>query len=254
MTEYEWLCSTDPAAMLAHVRGKVSDRKLRLFAVACVRSCWHLLADARSRNAVEIAERYADGEATREQVYHATAGLTTMAGCLSDDFDGHQQAASVIDSARLHNTAALPTYAALLREIVGNPFRPFKRFGNAVCDHTMLELFEATPQVRAIAAAAYAERGSEKCEACKGTGGTWEPKCCVPCHGTGRIERGHLDADRLAVLADCLEDNGCTNEDILMHLRGKERCPVKHHDHDWRKLRGPHVRGCWCLDLLTGRE
>jgi hypothetical protein len=40
------------------------------------------------------------------------------------------------------------------------------------------------------------------------------------------------------VLADALEDAGCTNSDILYHLR----CP------------GPHVRGCWALDLLLGKS
>jgi hypothetical protein len=44
--------------------------------------------------------------------------------------------------------------------------------------------------------------------------------------------------DRLPVLADALEDSGCTNPDILSHLRGP----------------GPHVRGCWVLDLLLGKS
>lgn len=38
MTESEWLASNDPAAMLDVVRGKVGDRKLRLFACACLMS------------------------------------------------------------------------------------------------------------------------------------------------------------------------------------------------------------------------
>lgn len=44
--------------------------------------------------------------------------------------------------------------------------------------------------------------------------------------------------DRLPILADALEDAGCTDADILDHLRGS----------------GPHVRGCWVLDLLLGKE
>ena len=47
-----------------------------------------------------------------------------------------------------------------------------------------------------------------------------------------------LDPDRLAVLADALEEAGCDNADLLSHLRGP----------------GPHVRGCWALDLLLGKE
>jgi hypothetical protein len=56
-----------------------------------------------------------------------------------------------------------------------------------------------------------------------------------------RIAQG-IDAerafDRLPVLADALEEAGCTDPAILSHCRGP----------------GPHVRGCWVLDLLTGRE
>ena len=48
---------------------------------------------------------------------------------------------------------------------------------------------------------------------------------------------GHLDSMRLAVLADALEEAGCTDADILTHLRSP----------------GPHVRGCWALDLLLGK-
>ena len=44
--------------------------------------------------------------------------------------------------------------------------------------------------------------------------------------------------DRLPVLADALEDAGCDNADILNHLRGP----------------GPHVRGCWAVDLLLGKS
>jgi hypothetical protein len=61
MTEDDWLTLSDPRAMLAFLRGQATERKLRLFAVAC---CWQavdLFPDRRLRDAIRVAERLADG-------------------------------------------------------------------------------------------------------------------------------------------------------------------------------------------------
>ena len=44
--------------------------------------------------------------------------------------------------------------------------------------------------------------------------------------------------DRLPILADALQDAGCGNDEILGHCRGD----------------GPHVRGCWVVDLVLGKS
>jgi hypothetical protein len=61
MTESDWAISTDPTAMLAFLRDcGASERKLRLFAVACCRRVCHLMTDERNRAAVDMSERAAD--------------------------------------------------------------------------------------------------------------------------------------------------------------------------------------------------
>src|SRR5262245_46398820 len=67
MTEAEWLSSPGPYRMLEFLQGRVSDRKLRLFGCGCCRHIWNLISDGRSRKAVEVAERYADGLASRKE-------------------------------------------------------------------------------------------------------------------------------------------------------------------------------------------
>ena len=66
MTEAEWLTCTDAATMLDEVRyrDRGSERKLRLFACACVRAL-PLGTDERFYVAVETAERYADGKTSK---------------------------------------------------------------------------------------------------------------------------------------------------------------------------------------------
>jgi hypothetical protein len=53
-----------------------------------------------------------------------------------------------------------------------------------------------------------------------------------------KLPAGTLDNGRLAVLADALEEAGCTDADILGHCRSG----------------GEHVRGCWVVDLLLGKS
>jgi hypothetical protein len=70
MTEEEWLTSVQLVTMLASLT-VISDRKERLFARACCQRVWNLLPDDRSRAGVEIAERYADGLISQDELFDA---------------------------------------------------------------------------------------------------------------------------------------------------------------------------------------
>src|SRR5262245_46874703 len=82
MTESEWLASTDLEAMLSRVCrcNRSTDRVLWLFGCACGRRLWHLCTDTRCHEAVELTERFADGEAEAEEL--ASAGDRARAAYL----------------------------------------------------------------------------------------------------------------------------------------------------------------------------
>jgi hypothetical protein len=236
MTEGEWLACTDPQMMLEHLRAEASDRKHRLFACACCRRIWELL-QGEGRRAVAAAEGHADGlvaadergeagTAARRPVddfYEAanlgghgvvlTGGLAAAeaagACCTAPAALSCERAARLAALAFGHpaegilplgSPAGGVAQCRLLRDLSGNPFRPV----------TVSPSWQ-TPPVVALAHAAYDQR---------------------------EMPAGALDTARLAVLADALEEAGCTNADILHHLRGP----------------GPHVRGCWAVDLLLGKS
>ncbi len=233
MTESEWLNGVDPGPMLAFITGKVSERKLRLFMCACCRRIWDILDAEPFRNAVEVAERYADGLAGSEELessrvqaqdYYYGPFLPTNPGQVqrgpvrSVDFRTHiaTHAGSPGErvnyyarrfNAQWHAKEAVPEEEVrrceLLRDIVGNPFRP------VIPDANWLTWNYGT--VRKIAQAIYDDR-------------------CLPA--------GTFDKTHLAFLADALEEAGCDSQAMLTHCRSSS----------------PHVRGCWVVDSLTGKE
>jgi hypothetical protein len=217
MTEAEWITSVNPEEMLAVVRDKGSDRLWRLFAVACLRTIEGQLKHEWSRQALDVAERFADGAATpgelrsarvqaeaaaehydyeywldeirvsfgsdkaHKELYDAARDAGSVLACVVDDVNGR----SLPESLRLPD---------VIREVFGNPFR-----------WTMIDpawLFANDGAVRRMAEDVYARRAFEQ----------------------------------LPILADALEDAGCTDEAVLSHLRSA----------------GPHVRGCWAIDLILG--
>jgi hypothetical protein len=201
MTELEWLNGTSPEQMWEVVERKATNRKRRLFACACYRHVPKLFRDPRCLHAVIISERYADGEASKEELAKA---LTTSqhwfpwfwpSSLPTARNAGNARAVAARASAdglqeRLYQCAAL-------RCLFGNPFR-------------------ARPM---------------------------RPQCTSPSDGSAWLAVAKLISDegafeQMPLLADAREDGGYTDESVLTHLRGP----------------GPHVRGCWALDLILGKQ
>lgn len=169
MTEAEWLECANPERMFRFLLGRVSDRKWRLFACGWCRLNWEKLIDHRSRHAVELAERFADGLASAAELEGSFQAAVEVSVALSSQDDawerGYWTAAAWADScANVSATAwanaaeashpsddELSKEASLLREVLGNPFQ------NQVANPAWL-----TPTVISLATAIYEERAFDR--------------------------------------------------------------------------------------------
>jgi hypothetical protein len=144
LTESEWLTGTNAAELVAGLPALAGgERKLRLFAVACCRRMAHRLSDPRSHRALDVAERYANGLASAEELQQASAEAAEAASLLavSGDLEAgaaakacHDASLAVVHALGAAERAAHADYRTrraerrqqceLLRDIVGNPFRP----------------------------------------------------------------------------------------------------------------------------------
>jgi hypothetical protein len=218
VTESEWLAAEHPRRMFEHLGGRVTDRKRRLFAIACARRTTALWGDHRPQDVLAEAERLADNTAAEVNRWGCGSGAArqfTLAAAVSTvapdplvaaDLSASHAATSLGYAAsepfpyptRLRvyaNTVRQEgtVQAELVRCIFGNPFRP-----------TRLDPMWLTDTVVALARHIYESS---------------DPSATLP-------------------LADALQDAGCDNEDVLSHCRGD----------------APHVRGCWVCDLVLGKE
>ncbi|HEY7425146.1 MAG TPA: hypothetical protein VH682_13025 [Gemmataceae bacterium] len=221
MREEEWLACADPLPMLEFLKGRVSNRKLRLFACACCRQGWRRLTNPYLRLAVETAEQYADNQTTQEELAKARAAAwsvnqmrhehaiaaaraTVRESAWAAAREAQQQMIQQIWKKVERGWATAPEekktsqrrQSDLLRCIIGDPFYP------AAVDPYWLVWNNAT--IAKLASLISDERAF----------------------------------DRLPILADALEEAGCGNADFLNHCRQV----------------GEHVRGCWVVDLILGKE
>ena len=212
LREDEWLTSTDLDLLLSYARPFVGERKFRLFACACCRLVWYLLTDEGSRQAVAVSERYADGQASREELQasaaagrhvqtlrgyfprEAAARLVRATASVEEWEDGGMVHHLAQDAARARIDRAV--LLQVVRDLFGNPFRP----------------------VTVPASWLLANDGAAERLACS----IYEERCF----------------ERLPILADALEDAGCTEERILDHCRRP----------------ADHWRGCWVVDEILGHR
>jgi hypothetical protein len=156
VTEAEWLACGNPVPMLGFLQGKSSDRKLHLLACACCRRAWALLETDNLRQGVEVFERFADGEADEEGIHAAALATHPLRNYYEEIWSGDPRHAvmmaayavnaamsgygtsgeskwtyGLLKAVEFLSCAARPDEEAeqvaqseLIREIIGNPFRP----------------------------------------------------------------------------------------------------------------------------------
>jgi hypothetical protein len=226
MTEDEWLACQDIRTLLEYLTERASGRKFRLFGCACCRRIRHLLND-QARHAVSVAERYADGLATEDGV---EAARRDMISCRT----------------QTALTPGLPAkyswaYSAAELVLFDTPFwKPNKAeqwaFGAAWTaaegawrhdggDGPAEETTHQLALLRDVFENPYRP-------------GWVDPAVLIPSVvSLAEVIYADRAFDRLPILADALQDAGCDDSDILDHCRGG----------------GPHVRGCWVVDLVLGK-
>jgi hypothetical protein len=220
MNEEQWLTCSDPAKMLMFLRGKINERKLRLFACACCRQGWRWLNAHPLRLAVEAAEQYADNHITEEDLAEARAA----AWAVRDTRAPHAAAAARATV----RESAWPAAREAQQEIIHQVWKKVERaWGTAsdekkACQRRQCDLLRdlvGNPFRRVTVDPAW--RG-------------WRGGLLMSM--ADRIYQAR-DFSDLPVLADALEEAGCTEPEMPRHCREPR----------------PHVRGCWVIDLVLGR-
>lgn len=261
MTEAEWLAGAHFEDMLAYALGEpvaerpgflgwlgigkqasnpppfaVSKRKLLLFACAFCRRIESLFQDERSRQAVEVSERYADGLATELELRAATEG----ASAALFEVPGEPLTAPMGVSLRAE-LAVVRVWAWAARAAYLTARGEIKAATQMVWKAALeVATGQSDPQW-ARQAAGDPVRAALLIEI---FGNPFRPVTCEPSWKEGKVAQlaeaiyTERAFERMPILADALEESGCTNEEVLVHCRDG----------------GEHVRGCWAVDLITGRK
>jgi hypothetical protein len=232
MAETEWLTEIDPLMLIPHLRRakgihrtRAGFRRLRLFGCNCCRRVWRLFEpEERCAKLVEMAERLADGAVGADAIEPLLTG-----------------------SALRGEYGLSPCREAAARYVVSSDIgQASERAAMMAADLAAYAL--SPPSTDEHVRVVMAERRQQVLLVHEMFGNPFRPITLAPAERTPIIvslaraaydERhlpsNELDPHRLAVLADALEEVGAPDE-LVAHLRST----------------GPHVRGCWAVDLCLG--
>ena len=248
MTEAEWRACNEPFALLDYLKSWSADRKRILFGCACLRASPYRFSP-EMQAAIREAEHRADAGPYKPM--HITSRSLPEPAELNENaalVSAWLFEVSTAEYAAFHGAMAMtgvgepdavpvPECAAqcarLLRCVMPYPrseSAPKPRGWLATAGKGMLNLFAGSP--------------ARPIERRKPTSApplpvpeadpSWLTSTVLALAGGIYEERAF---DRLPILADALMDAGCANDDVLNHCRSD----------------GPHVRGCWVVDLILGK-
>jgi hypothetical protein len=247
MTEAEWLVSGDPNLMLKFLGRMPSERKLRLFAAACCRRNWHLLSDEISRPGVEVVERYADGLAPSHELEEVSRTARSQGRSFQKLCDWRRNTRGPSLQATLLYRESQQSY------LVAYASRIDDYLWMVVMYTTQCKVLDVVGSLPATDQSAH-EVWQRLCDADRADvasllrnifGNPFRPVTFSPSWRTStaiavaKQMYESRDFSAMPILADALQDAGCDNDDILNHCRDPQ---------------ATHVRGCWVVDLVLGRE
>jgi hypothetical protein len=224
MTEAEWLVCTDSGKMLELFRGRRFDSRLRRFAVECCRRIRHLITEEVFRAAADAGEAFADDPQNEKST------IKTMSKASIEAWRHRRRYAISADRHQLRAAdAAIATCASTDWNAEINAMREAAQAVNRTdadcCDPVELQ------HQAAILRCIFAPLPFRSI--------TLDRAWLTPTVKT--LAAGLYDEwafYRLPILADALEEADCIDADVLAHCR----------------CEGPHVRGCWVVDLILGKS
>ncbi len=236
MTEAEWLACADPSALLDHLDGGVSERKLRLFACACCGPLWAQVTDNSCRAAVAVALRYADGQATAEELKAAHIEAQNGKPLFQD---ASWAAAWTAAPLALRAASQASTQAALALARARCESAKSAAWGAVRSGATDADRAAAWDYFEAATAEALAEEYAWQADLLRElTGNPFRPVSLSekPLATIRQLAETLYEGEDCAfALHDALEETGQT--ELAEHF-----------------LAPDHPRGCWALDLILDRQ